>query len=229
MVVVREDFDMDIKKIHLDNSFEVLYVEGLDGGGYDYLPDFKNAIALTGKKHYTSGVEWCAGYGVLGFDLLKRGVCDHMSFIDCHEPAKHWLNETIKHNIIEHCTTVYLADKILLIPNEVKWDLVIANPPHSFEIAGKKMFEDTLPKNIADVVIRLVCDVDFTIHKEFFANIRKHLLPGADLFISETNGFDIIEQLAMDAGLQIIGQHPADKLRETSSPEAIVFHFKEPS
>lgn len=216
---------MTVHTIKLED-FEVLYVDGLDGGGLDHLPDFVDAV---GQKQYTNAVEWCAGYGVIGFDFLVKGKVDHMSFIDCHEPAIRWLNRTIEHNNVENKTAVYLANKISLIPEDVKWDLVLANPPHSFGPDPVKYFHETVsdPQTLSDVM-RITCDEDLSIHKEFFANIRNHLLPDADIFISETGHLDIIQQLAEDAGLIFVNKHAAPMLSKDSKVEAVVFHFKEP-
>lgn len=221
---------MDIRTFTLDNNFVVSYIDGLDGGGILHLPDFKAAVESSGKSHYTRAVEWCAGFGVIGFDFLNRSVCDHMSFIDCHEPAIHWLSETIKQNAIDEKTELYLTDNIAAIPSDVKWDLVLANPPHAFTLDTREMFEKTLenPNQCADV-IRITCDVDFVIHKEFFENIRAHLLPNADVFISEVGYLEEIKQLATNAGLIWVATHPAPKLSINSSTDAVVFHFKEPS
>ena len=216
--------------IRLDNNFLVLYEDGLDGGGYDHLPDFKNAVSLSGKTHYTNAVEWCAGFGVIGFDFLNRQVCENMAFIDCYKLAIDWLEKTIEYNNIQNSTTLYHIDKISLLPNNLKYDLVLANPPHSFEQETKEMFERTIknPSSRADV-IRITCDVNLEIHKEFFDNIRKHLAPDADVFISEVGHLDTVQQLAEDAGLIFITKHQAINLSKDSKTDAVIFHFKEPS
>lgn len=214
--------------ITLDNNFEVLYEDGLDGGGHDHLPDFKNAVALSGKEHYDRAVEWCAGFGVIGFDFLNRAACGHMSFIECHAPAIRWLDETAKHNQIESKVTTYLTDTIASISDEVKWDLVLANPPHAFDISTTRAFEETVQQPQLADVLRLTCDLDFKIHKEFFENIKAHLLPGADIFISEVGYLEEIEKIALDSGLVVVARHPAPELSINSSTEAVVFHFKEP-
>ena len=216
---------MNVHTIKLED-FEVLYVDGLDGGGLNHLPDFHDVI---GKKHYTNALEWCAGFGVIGFDLLNKDVCDHISFIDCHEPSIRWLTRTIEHNNVENKATTYQADKISLIPEGIKWDLVVANPPHCFDAATKEYFEQTVQQPQLDDVIRITCDVDFEIHKEFFTNIRNYLLPDADIFLSEVGYFDEVQQLAENAGLEFVGKHPAPELSKNSKTNAVVFHFKEPS
>jgi len=221
---------MGTRTFILDNDFIVTYIDGLDGGGIDHLPDFKTAVESSGQSHYTRAVEWCAGFGVIGFDFVNRGVCDHMSFIDCHEPAVHWLSETIKQNTIDEKTELYLTDKIASIPKDVKWDLLLANPPHCFDINNKEMFEKTIENSEQQAdVIRITCDVDFEIHKEFFENIRDHLLPNADVFISEVGSLEEIKQFATNAGLIWVATHPAPKLSIDSSTDAVIFHFKEPS
>lgn len=215
--------------ITLDNNFEILYEDGLDGGGYDHLSDFVNAVNLAGKTNYTNAVEWCAGFGVIGFDFLNRKVCNHMSFIDCYDLAIQWLIKTSTHNNVSDKTSFYIADKISLIPEDVKWDLVLANPPHCFDRASVEHFEKMLEGPQKDDVIRITCDEDLAVHKEFFKNIRNHLLPGADIFISEVSSFDEVEQLARDAGLEIVSRYAAPKLSIDCSGAAVIFHFKEPT
>lgn len=212
----------------LENNFTVLYEDGLDGGGILHLPDFHAAVSSTGRNHYTSAVEWCAGFGVIGFDFLNKGICDRMSFIDCHEPAIKWLNETAIYNSVEDLVHTYLSEKISNIPANVKWDLVLANPPHAFDVSTKIHFEETVQQPQLDDVVRITCDVDFQIHREFFKNIRTHLLPGADIFISEVAYMDEIEQMAIEAGLSVVARNPAPMLSINSNTEAVVIHFKEP-
>lgn len=213
----------------LSNNFTVLYEDGLDGGGINHLPDFINAVTTHGKDTYSRGVEWCAGFGVIGFYFLHTSRCQHMSFIDCHEPAIRWLKRTIEHNNISDKAQTYLSDTISAIPADAKWDLVLANPPHCFDRAAVEHFEKMLDEPQKDDVIRITCDENLSIHKEFFANIRSHLLPGADIFISEVSSFDEIEQLARESGLQVVARYPAPKLSIDCSGEAVILHFKEPS
>ena len=220
--------NMEIRNIKLDNDFEVLYVDGLDGGGLNHLPDFLSVITNHGKDKYQNALEWCAGFGVIGFDFLNKGLCERMEFMDCYEPAIRWLNRTIEHNNVENKTATYHADKISLIPEGVKWDLVLANPPHSFDLSTKKYFEETVRTPQLDDIIRITCDVDLEIHREFFNNIRTYLEPGADIFISEVGFLDEVQQLAEDAGLLFVDKHPAPTLSRDSKTDAVIFHFKEP-
>jgi methylase of polypeptide subunit release factors len=215
--------------ITLDNNFEVLYEDGLDGGGYEHLPDFINAVNTAGRTNYTNAVEWCAGFGVIGFDFLNRKVCDQMSFIDCYGLAIEWLTKTSNHNNVNDKTSFYLADKISLIPKEVKWDLLLANPPHCFDNSIKQMLEETLQQPQLDDVVRIICDVDLEIHREFFNNIRLHLLPGADLFLSEVSHLDELEQMASEVGLEIVTRYSATNLSNDSHSDARILHFREPA
>lgn len=229
-IVYLKGFDLGIRTFTLDNDFVVTYMDGLDGGGIDHLPDFRNALQLAGQEKYDRAVEWCAGFGVIGFDFLNRNVCNHMSFIDCHPPAIEWLGETINQNDIIDKTDLYLVDQISLIPEDVKWDLVLANPPHSFETETKQYFQNSIsdPIGRADV-IRLTCDEGFLIHREFFANIRNHLNPNADIFISEVGHLETIEAMAQECGLLVMGRYDAPKLSHDSKTPAVIFHFKEPA
>lgn len=214
--------------ITLDNNFEVLYEDGLDGGGYDHLPDFINAVKVGGRINYENAVEWCAGFGVIGFDFLNKNVCNHMSFVDCYDLAIDWLIKTSEHNNVTDRTSFYVADKISLIPNDVKWDLVLANPPHCFGNEAVEHFDKMLDGQQKDDVIRITCDLDYQIHKEFFENIRNHMLAGGDIFISEVDDFEVIEKMALEAGLEIVGRYPAPMLSINSTTNAMILHFREP-
>lgn len=217
---------MSNRTFTLDNDFVVLYTDGLDGGGINHLPDFRSVV---GKKKYNKAVEWCAGFGVIGFDFLNRGICNNMAFIDCYKPAIEWLQKTIEHNNVQPNTALYEVNRIGMLPEDVKFDLVLANPPHSFDEAAVEHFNNTVEDMIVrEDIIRITCDLNLEIHKEFFANIRKHLEPNADIFMSEVGYFDVIQKLAEDAGLVFVATHPAPCLSHDSNADAVIFHFKEP-
>lgn len=213
----------------LSNNFRVLYEDGLDGGGINQLPDFISAITNHGKDRYAKGLEWCAGFGVLGFYFLHTNRCQHMSFNDCHAPATRWLNATVDHNNIKDRASVYLSDTISAIPSDVKWDLVLANPPHCFDRQSVEHFEKMLDGPQKDDVIRLTCDEDLVVHRDFFNSIRSHLEPGADIFMSEVSHFDEVEQLAREAGLEVVSRYAAPRLSIDCSGNAMILHFKEPA
>ncbi len=213
-------------ELQLENGTTILYEDGLDGGGFNHLPDFINAVKQFGKEKYNHGLEWCAGYGVIGYYFLTEGIADLMSFNDCYEPALDYCQQTAKLNKVEEKVFTYHSDSLSKISPGHKWDLVLANPPHCFTEDTRKWLLDN---GHGDHTARIVCDVDYYAHKEFFNNVRNHLLPGADLFISEVGEFEVILEMAIASGLELAGECPAPMLSIDSNTAAKIFHFREPS
>jgi 16S rRNA G1207 methylase RsmC len=206
----------------LSSGIVVEYPNYLNGGGLDMVDELVNVIRTTGKASYDRGCEWCAGFGVLGFDVLGLGLAKHMVFTDYYSEAiKNCLDTASKNNISDKVTG-YISGTIKGIPNE-KWDLVISNPPHVFD---KEFFIETLPGgkennyNI-DNSCRLIVDQNFAIHKEFFKNIKEKLTKDADVYLIEALKDGFINEWANQAGLYVHATYPISAL-----PHGQIFHFK---
>lgn len=210
-------------KLTLENGTTIIWEEGLDGGGLNHLPDFINAISTHGKPKYKHGVEWCAGFGVIGYHFLTSDICERMSFIDCYEPAISNINKTAGFNNLTDRVTTYHSDEIGKIVTNEKWDLLVANPPHCFTSEVKQWLIDN---NHGDHTIRITCDEDLKIHEEFFNNIADYMEVGGDLFISEVSDEPKLVEMAEANGLKLIQKLPADKLVLDSCEHARVFHFR---
>ena len=206
----------------LSSGIVVEYPNYLDGGGLNMVDELVDIIKTTGKSSYDRGCEWCAGYGVLGFDVLGLGLAKHMVFTDYYSEAiKNCLATASKNNISDKITG-YISGTIKGIPNE-KWDLVISNPPHVFD---KEFFIETLPGgkennyNI-DNSCRLIVDQNFAIHKEFFKNIKEKLTKDADVYLIEALKDGFINEWAEQGGLYLHATYPISVL-----PHGQIFHFK---
>jgi len=206
----------------LSSGIVVEYPNYLNGGGLDMVDELVNVIRTTGKSSYDRGCEWCAGFGVLGFDVLGLGLAKHMVFTDYYSEAiKNCLDTASKNNISDKVTG-YISATIRGIPNE-KWDLVISNPPHVFD---KEFFIETLPggkennHNIENSC-RLIVDQNFAIHKEFFKNIKEKLTKDADVYLIEALKDGFINEWAEQAGLYVHATYPISAL-----PHGQIFHFK---
>jgi 16S rRNA G1207 methylase RsmC len=206
----------------LSSGIVVEYPNYLNGGGLDMVDELVNVIRTTGKASYDRGCEWCAGFGVLGFDVLGLGLAKHMVFTDYYSEAiKNCLDTASKNNISDKVTG-YISGTIKGIPNE-KWDLVISNPPHVFD---KEFFIETLPggkENNANIdnSCRLIVDQNFAIHKEFFKNIKEKLTKDADVYLIEALKDGFINEWAEQAGLYVHATYPISAL-----PHGQIFHFK---
>ncbi len=206
----------------LENGLTVYWTIGLNGGGINQRHDFVDAVKKTGKVKYKRAFEWCSGPGYIGYNMIDLGICEHIVFSDLYEPAIDFVNITAAKNNIEGKVTAYLADEIKKIPTTEKWDLVVANPPHIFNQAQLDVMKDDpeMKDNI-----RILFDIDYKIHTEFFQNITNYLELGADLYISGNGIHPIINELAIAGGLTFIDYYPALQLG-IHAPHSKIYHFK---
>ena len=202
----------DCKIEHIVSGDIRIYTYSHLNGGGSWMADFFAKIVddKSTKKIYDYGFEWCAGFGLLGFDALGRGKCNHITFSDYYNVAINSCILTAKENNIADRVKGFVSSTIEGIPKTEVWDLVIANPPHSFgsiDESIKSLIDQGLSKTALNNVLRMILDEDFKIHKEFFTNIRSHLTIDADVFLYEPSYCaDYIksqEQFINDCGLEI--------------------------
>lgn len=199
------------------NNTEINWERGLDGGGSIQYLDFLY-ILLNQNKKYKFGLEWCAGLGAIGFSIIDSNFCERMAFMDLYEPAESAIiNNSIKNNIQDK-VEFYHADGVGKLPSNLKFDLVIGNPPHCVSKKG----------NLSDDehVFRLTVDTEWKIHSEFFSNIKNYLQPDADVFLSERIIHQTHIDMAEKSGLRYIGNFPAPALSQASKTDAVIMHYK---
>lgn len=192
--------------LNLYCGYNVTYDQSLEGGGIDQRRDFIYIINKIGKPLYQNALEWCSGPGVIGFELLGFNKTKHINFMDYHKPAiDSCIDNSIK-NKVEDKVSVYLSDNIKSLPNDKKFDLVVANPPHMFNMsADRNGFPDeATEKELFENQKRIVLDQDMKIHKEFFANIRDKITDDADIFISEWGNSRPVAKCAEAAGFEVV-------------------------
>lgn len=177
--------------LNLYCGYKLVYDQTLEGGGIDQRRDFLYVINKVGKRPYQHGLEWCAGPGIIGYELLGYNKTKKMSFMDCYQPAIDNCMESAKRNNVEDRVSVYHTDKVANIVNSEKFDLVVGNPPHAFDFddwSKNQLTEERPTKEhfpYWDNQIRIDVDKDMSIHKEFLDNIRDKCTDDADIFISE--------------------------------------------
>lgn len=211
----------------------------LDGGGGWMKDFFSDIITKVGKKKYKRGFEWCSGFGILGFETLGRNQCDHMTFSDYYDIAIQDCLDTASNNGLSDKVHGYITGEIGSIPESDKWDLVIGNPPHAFGSTDqiRKLYSDPYDSSVENI-LRIISDEGMAIHKEFFTNIKKHLLPDADIFLYEPPYCvdSIINELQFirNYGIELISQYPIDEYlssmpvdMNTSHKGGMLMHFKE--
>ena len=199
-----------------------------DGGGSTQYADFINFFKEKGDDlpKYKNCLEWCAGPGFIGYSLLDTEVCQHVTFMDIHEPAiDDARNNAIFNNLTDR-TSFHTIDAIHKLPTDLKFDLVVGNPPHSLKASEEWLNNKGL--------FRLIVDLDWKIHEEFFAHITDYLLPGAEVILSENDHFPEFIEMAKKVGLIFEGYKPAKILTDQiygsnlvveSGPALMTFRF----
>ena len=226
----------DVQPFELDSGIVLSNIRNLDGGGSTHYKDFLNVVNKSGKAPYNKALEWCAGPGFIGYSMLGHNICNHIVFMDKHEPAIDSCITTAEQNELSDRITTYVIDSISSIPDSEKFDLVLGNPPHVWDsdqfIKGLRLeWEergDILRQENIDVIERLLLDHGQQIHIEFFNNISKYLLPNADVFISEPGGSDVMPEMVNYAsanGLTCVGEYPMPTMQH-AAPMAVIYHFK---
>ena len=212
--------DWTLQNITLNSGIKIQFPTHLDGGGTMMVDDLISAIKSSGKHVYERGCEWCAGYGVLGYEVLGMGLTKHIVFTDYYPVAIANCLETASNNHLTNHVTGHVSSTIEGVPNTEKWDLVVSNPPH---VADKDYFINTMleDSDYLDNTCRLTVDQNFAIHKEFFRNIKEKLTLDADIFLIEASKHDFFVEWADAGGLRLVDTFPVSFL-----PHGCIFHFK---
>ena len=220
----------------LDNGIVLHNIRNMDGGGSTHYKDFLSIVKRKGKSHYSKALEWCAGPGFIGYALLGNKVCDHLVLMDKYEPAIISCNETALANNLNEQVTTYVVDAVGKLLKTEKFDLVLGNPPHVWDSNQfiKNIEDDwaerghVLKQENVDTLERLLLDHKQLIHIEFFKNISKYLLLGADLFISEPGNSRQMHEIvgyAISNGLLFVGGEPMPTM-QVNAPNATLLHFR---
>lgn len=168
-------------------NLRVSYRLRLDGGGKQFAPEYVRMLRTrpeSSGRQFRHAFEWCSGPGFLGFTLLAEGLCERLCLADINPEAAECVRRTIRRNGLQDRVTVYTSDNFHKIPASERFDLVIGNPPNYFALnPGHPSFaiygEDLRPN-----------DRDWKAHLDFYANVGRHLLPGALLMIDEIDVFE---------------------------------------
>jgi hypothetical protein len=162
-------------------GLDIFYYDELDGGGRFLAKPFADFIKnFYGKNNLPGGIlECCCGPAFIGFALLAEGLCDRLFLSDINPAAIECVNRTIAENSLSGKVECYVSDNFKSIPQDVKVDLMVSNPPNYYSLNPEhpfyKIFKDDIKPN----------DPGWSIHREFYKNAAGHLNGGGNIFISE--------------------------------------------
>jgi len=175
-----------------------------DGGGLKSVKPMIDAVMMMSsnrvlfddERRWNRALDFGCGDGVLGMALLANKLVDEVVFVDYYEPAVENCKHNLKQNNLYH--TVIQCDGVETL-DAGQFDLVICNPPHrrTMELNMQYNYEWLTAKpGVANYQQKLKehntykphrsIDWGWELHKRFYANIHKHLVDGADVFMYES-------------------------------------------
>lgn len=191
-----------MEEVILKSNWIIRFPIELDGGGVNQRDAFVKKIAEQGRT-YHHGLEWCAGMGLIGYDILAHEYCENMSFNDKFDLAVKNIMANSISNGLRNKVKAYHGDSISVIPEDKMFDLVVANPPHGNSRMHWEQLVANDHKDSSDQWslektnnwARLIIDEDWVAHYDFFKHIKKYLVADADIFICENGKYSELENL----------------------------------
>lgn len=168
------------------NQYRVQYDSWMDGGGTWFGQEYIDIIKSRYQRTFNRCYEWCSGPAYIGFGLLDHNICHSLCVSDCYPDAIVRVKETAAINRLSN-VTAYACDRVALLPDHERFDLVVANPPHFLECPGDDNYQ------------RIAVDVDWAAHREFFTNIGQHLEPGAVILLQENQAGSLAREKEFEA------------------------------
>ena len=214
-----DELDWSKKEHTYENGFVLQYPTHMDGGGYELKDELYSLIERTGKEHYGRALEWCSGVGPLGYDLLDKKLVDTVAFVDSHGPSIKACLANATANHVSDKVSAYVSDKIMQIPSHERFDIVVANPPHS---GDRQSFIESLEHlNCVDNTCRIIVDDGYEALQDFYSNIKDYCNPGADIYITTGSNQEHYVAWAAKGGLKFMGYSPL-----MSNEYCGIYHYK---
>lgn len=171
------------------NQYTVFWDHDLNGGGMNFGPEYPSIISnLYPNRTFECCLEWCSGPGFIGYNLLDHGLCNTLVLNDIYQPAIDIANHTRDYNNLNSKVSTFCSQYIDSIPNNIKFDLVVGNPPHY----NRPYINDK--SRIAD-------DHNWNIHRYFYSKIESYLADDGIIILQENEDgsrpedfYDMIDQ-----------------------------------
>jgi 16S rRNA G966 N2-methylase RsmD len=183
------------------NDFKVFYNNNLDGGGNSIGQRYPLILKLLyPNRTFDSCLEWCSGHGVIGFRLLADGICKNLHFLEMYQPAVDACKKTIANmpTRFANKVSIHKTSTLKSLPYDIKFDLIVSNPPHFPLQLGNQLFE--IPQYHHQ---RITVDREWQTHKDFFANAAKYLAEDGVILLQEIYHIDEFADMIDRGGLRI--------------------------
>jgi methylase of polypeptide subunit release factors len=205
----------DVSYHKQSSGLELVYYKNCSCGGEVNCEYIISLIVKHGKKHYQHAHEWCCGHGAIGFELLHRGIADHLTLSDKFEPAIVSCQFTSAINNFKDRTSIFLINQFSELPEDQKYDLIVADPPWFRDLNDPNIPVD----NVNDDGKRMIIDHNWEIHKNFFETVNTRLLPDGDIFLFENSSRVLEDCVDSLKNLQIVKIH-------SPTPGPCLIHIK---
>ena len=157
-----------------------------DGGGASIGYDMcKHQSVLTHISNINTTLEMCSGPGFIGYYLLFNNLTKQLWLSDKFDGVLPGIMETNKSNNVD--ASFIHSDCFQNFPKDLKFDLIIGNPPHFQK--DEKWIWDRKTKDEVDASYRINLDEDLKFHKEFFKNVKNYLNKNGKIIFVENNAF----------------------------------------
>jgi methylase of polypeptide subunit release factors len=175
-----------IKKSLLNGGYPVFYNSLYDGGGTTIGYDMcKHSKVLEQITDVTSTLEICSGPGFIGYYLLFNNLTTNLYLSDKFDGVREGIKKT---NQVNDVNVQFINSNCFQnFPSDLKFDLIIGNPPHFKEnnewISNKKTKEEI------DASYRINLDINLNFHIDFFHNAVNFLNPNGKIIFVENETF----------------------------------------
>jgi len=186
------------------NNFDVYYSNETNGGGDFLAIEYLDVV----REWYTDVdhiLEWCSGPGFIGYGMYAAGLCNRVSFNEMYLPAVEMLEKTKANSNNANDINIYQGSSLDSIPDYIKFDLVVGNPPHwkSVDAANNSLgFDVGQCMHVDDILV----DQDWNSHKDFYAGIKQLLSDNGKILLQENSSGSTPEDfrnMIESAGLKI--------------------------
>ena len=153
-------------------------MDKFDGGGSFFKLDFTQRVRELVKERgepFNQCLEWCAGLGEIGRDLLKHNLIKKLMLLDINktaldEGAKRWGRKNIRYR---------QSNNLSGLSKHEKFDLVVGNPPSYRNVNHNHPSYPLFKGDLRPF------DDDWKLRKGFYKNIAKHMIAGGIVLVLE--------------------------------------------
>lgn len=213
---------LEIDWVYKVNDTNVYWTIPTNGGGTSFLKDYFDYFkTYYPNKTFNNALDWCAGAGFIGFGVLACDICNHITLLEKFDQACELMHKTIKDGNIDNATVVH-DDNIAVLKD--KYDLIIGNPPHfrQYHVLQK---QHALFHTKEDWV-RIAVDKNWSIHREFFTNIKNKMTPDCLILLLENfEEVPNITQVANECGFVLKNKHIVESTVENENVGHMLVEF----